>query len=112
MSMGADQGRQTFDRVSWWTLGGTAFWTVTGIAFITYSQPGFIVLGAVLLIFGGIGLVSVVGSRQIEISDVGVTTRRFFRWTRTYPRSELRPRNRRLVSRSLLHAAVEPQERS
>jgi hypothetical protein len=42
-----------------------------------------------LLIAGGVGLAGVVGSRHLEISDVGVTTSRFFRWSHTYPRTEL-----------------------
>jgi len=87
--MDADQGPQTFDDLSWWSLAITAFVIVGGIGFLTYAQPGFIVLGAGLLIVGGVGLAGVVGSRHLEISDVGVTTRRFFRWSHTYPRSEV-----------------------
>ena len=88
--MTADDGPQSFDDVSWWALGILAFVTVGGIGFLTYSQPGFIVLGAVLVTVGGIGAAGVIGSRQLEISDVGVTTRRFFRWSHTYPRPELK----------------------
>lgn len=74
--MGADRRPQTFDDLSWWSLAIMAFVIVGGIGFLTYSQPGFVVLGAGLLIIGGVGLAGVVGSRRLEISDVGVTTRR------------------------------------
>ena len=87
--MGADHGPQTFDDPSWWSLAIMAFVIVSGIGFLTYSQPGFIVLGTGLLIVGVVGLAGIVGSRHLEISDVGVTTRRFFRWSHTYPRSEM-----------------------
>jgi hypothetical protein len=87
--MGADHGPQTFDGLSWWSLAIMAFVIVGGIGFLTYSQPGFIVLGAGLMIVGSVGLAGVLGSRHLEISDVGVTIRRFFRWSHTYPRTEI-----------------------
>jgi len=87
--MGVDHGPHTFDGLSWWSLAIMVFVIVGGIGFLTYSQPGFIVLGAGLLIFGGVGFAGVVGSRHLEVSDVGVTIRRFFRWSHTYPRSEI-----------------------
>lgn len=86
--MGADDEPRTFDRLSWWSLAIMAFVIVGGVGFLTYSQPGF-VLGAGLLIVGGVGLTGVVGSRHLEVSDVGVTVRRFFRWSHTYPRTEI-----------------------
>ncbi len=87
--MGADHGPQSFDGLSLWTVVIMAFVIICGIGFLTYSQPGFIVLGAFLLLLGCVGLLGVVGSRHIEISDDGVTTQRFFRWSHTYPRSEI-----------------------
>jgi hypothetical protein len=87
--MGSDLGLQTFDEVSWWSIAIWLFVTVAGIGFLTYSQPEIIALGAALLIVGGVGLAGVVGSRHLEVSDAGVTTRRFFHWSRTYPRSEV-----------------------
>lgn len=87
--MGVDHEPRTFDGLSWWSLAITAFVIVGGIGFLTYSQPGFMVLGAGLLIIGGVGLAGVVGSRHLEISDVGVTICRFFRWSHTYPRTEI-----------------------
>jgi hypothetical protein len=86
----ADHASQTFDSLSWWTVAIMELVLVGGIGFVTYSQPGNIVLGIGLLIVGGVGLVGVIGSRRLEISDVGVTSRRFFRWSHIYLRSELR----------------------
>ena len=87
--MGNDHGSKTYDGLSWWSLAIVVFVIVGGIGFLASSQPGFVVLGGFLLIVGGVGLVGVVGSRHLEISHVGVTTRRFFRWSHTYPRSDV-----------------------
>jgi hypothetical protein len=89
LRMGAADGPQTFDALNWWSLAIMTFVIIGGIGFLTYSQPGFIALGVGLLVVGGIGLVGVAGSRQLEVSEVGVTTWRFFRWSHTYPRSEV-----------------------
>jgi hypothetical protein len=89
VDMGADYGPQSFDKVSWWTLGIMVFVIVGGIGFLTYPQPGFIALGAVLLIVGASGFFGVLGSRHLEISDAGITTHQFYRWSHTYPRSEV-----------------------
>jgi hypothetical protein len=82
-------GRQTFEGLNWWSLAIVTFVIVCGIGFLKYSQSGFIVIGAGLLVVGSVAPAGVVGSRHLEISDVGVTIRRFFGWSHTYPRTEI-----------------------
>lgn len=80
---------QVFDVRSWLNVGFMTFVAVGGISFLTSATPGFVVLGAALLILGLTGVVAWLGSGHLEVSDAGVTTRRFFRWSHTYPRSDL-----------------------
>lgn len=87
--MDADHGSQNFDSVSWWPLGSWRSGPLAASASSPTRAAGFIVLGAVMLVVGVVSLVGVLASRHLEISDVGATTRRFFHWSRTYPRSDI-----------------------
>ncbi|MGD0746534.1 MAG: hypothetical protein ABSB68_01830 [Acidimicrobiales bacterium] len=84
-----DYDPQVFDGGSWVAVGAMAFTAICGIGFLGYAKPVFVLLGAVLLVVGVTGLIGFLGSRHLEVSDAGVTTRRFFHWTHTYPRSDI-----------------------